>query len=88
MDETWFDTNHTTSHQWAAEDDYKNKKLPLEKGQRFVILHAGCEDGFPNGCEVVFKCISTDGRDYHTEIPKCLKNWLMNNWNLYYQKRD
>lgn len=48
-----------------------------------MVLHAGCEDGFPNGCEVVFKSISTDGRDYHTEIPKCLKNWLMNNWNLH-----
>jgi len=21
LDETWCDTNHTTSHQWAAEDD-------------------------------------------------------------------
>jgi hypothetical protein len=60
LDETWCDTNHTTSHQWAAEDDSKNRKLPLGKGQRFVILHAGCEDGFLNGCELVFKGISTD----------------------------
>jgi hypothetical protein len=53
---------HTTSHQWAADDDSKNRKLPLGKGQRFVILHAGCEDGFLNGCELVFKGISTDGK--------------------------
>jgi hypothetical protein len=26
LDETWCDTNHTTSHQWAAEDDSKNRK--------------------------------------------------------------
>ena len=31
----------------------KNRKLPLGKGQAFVILHAGCEDGFLNGCELV-----------------------------------
>jgi len=77
LDETWCDTNHTTSHQWAAEDDSKNRKLPLGKGQRFVILHAGCEDGFLNGCELVFKGISTDGRDYHTEMnSKIFEKWV------------
>lgn len=77
LDETWCDTNHTTSHQWAAEDDSKNRKLPLGKGQRFVISHAGCEDGFLNGCELVFKGISTDGRDYHTEMnSKIFEKWV------------
>jgi hypothetical protein len=77
LDETWCDTNHTTSHQWAAEDDSKNRKLPLGKGQRFVILHAGCEDGFLNGCELVFKGISTDGRDYHTEMNSIIfEKWV------------
>jgi hypothetical protein len=41
------------------------KKIPLNKGQRFVILHAGCKTGFLPGCELVFKTLSTDGRDYH-----------------------
>jgi hypothetical protein len=81
LDETWCDTNHTTSHQWAADDDSKNRKLPLGKGQRFVISHAGCEDGFLNGCELVFKGISTDGRDYHNEMnskifEKCVNEQL------------
>ena len=65
MDETWVDTNHTASHQWISSDPSKNRKLPLGKGQRFV---AGCEKGFSPGCDLVFKSISTDGRDYHTEM--------------------
>lgn len=31
------------------------EKIPLNKGQRFVILHAGCKTGFLPGCELVFK---------------------------------
>ena len=55
----------------------KNRKLPLGKGQRFVISHAGCEDGFLNGCELVFKGISTDGREYHNEMnSKIFEKWV------------
>ena len=68
MDETWVDTNHTASHQWISSDPSKNRKLPLGKGQRFAVLHAGCEKGFLPGCDLVFKSISTDGKDYHTEM--------------------
>jgi hypothetical protein len=31
------------------------EKIPLNKGQRFVILHAGCKTGFLPGCELVFR---------------------------------
>lgn len=43
LDETWVDTNHTTSHQWTSSEDAKNRKIPLGKSQKFVVLHAGCE---------------------------------------------
>ena len=68
LDETWVHTNHTTSHQWIGSNESKNRKIPLGKGQRFVVLHAGCEKGFLPGCDLVFKGTSTDGRDYHTEM--------------------
>ena len=68
LDETWVDTHHTSSHQWTSDSILKNRKIPLSKGQRFVVLHAGCENGFLPGCDLVFKSISTDGRDYHTEM--------------------
>jgi hypothetical protein len=55
-----------------------------------VILHAGCEDGFLNGCELVFKGISTDGRDYHTEMnsiifEKWVNDSLVDNVNSFNQ---
>ena len=53
------------------------KKIPLNKGQRFVILHAGCKTGFLPGCELVFKTLSTDGRDYHSEMNSVIFNkWV------------
>ncbi|CAG2257303.1 unnamed protein product [Mytilus edulis] len=30
LDETWVDTNHTTSHQWTSSEDTKNRKIPLD----------------------------------------------------------
>ena len=77
MDETWVDTHHTSSHQWTSDSIFKNRKIPLSKGQRFVVLHAGCENGFLPGCDLVFKSISTDGRDYHTEMnSKIFEKWV------------
>ncbi|CAC5395126.1 unnamed protein product [Mytilus coruscus] len=77
LDETWVDTNHITSHQWTSSDNAKHRKIPLGKGQRFVVLHAGYENGFLKGCYLVFKGISTDGRDYHTEMnSKIFEQWI------------
>ena len=40
-------------------------------------MHAGCTNGFLPGCDLVFKSISTDGRDYHTEInTKTFEKWV------------
>ena len=40
-------------------------------------MHAGCENGFLLGCDLVFKSISTDGRDYHTEMnAKIFEKWV------------
>ena len=68
MDETWVDTNHTASHQWTSSNPSNNRKLPLGKGQRFVVLHAGCEKGCLPGSDLVFKSISTDERENHIEM--------------------
>ena len=38
--------HHTTSHQWTSSDESQNRKNPLGKGQRFFVLHAGCETVF------------------------------------------
>ena len=41
-------------------------QVPLGKGQRFIILHAGSEKGFVNNALLLFKSRST--KDYHEEI--------------------
>ena len=69
LDETWIDSHYTPTKEWLTPEPYKGRKTHLNKGQRLVILNAGCkEKGFLPGCGLVFKSISTDGRDYHTEM--------------------
>ena len=68
LDETWVDTHHTASYQWTLPNPSDARKIPLNKGQRFVILHAGCKTVFLPGFELVFKTLSTDGRYYHSEM--------------------
>ena len=77
LDETWVETHHTAFHQWTPPNPSDARKIPLNKGQRFVILHAGCKTGFLPGCELVFKTLSTDGRDYHSEMNSVIFNkWV------------
>jgi hypothetical protein len=40
LDETWVDTHHTAPHQWTPPNPSDSRKIPLSKGQTFVILHA------------------------------------------------
>jgi hypothetical protein len=77
LDETWVDTHHTASHQWTPPNPSDARKISLNKGQRFVIVHAGCKTGLLPGCELVFKTLSTDGRDYHSEMNSVIFNkWV------------
>ena len=77
MDETLVDTHHTASHQLTPPNLLGARKIPFNKGQRFVILYTGCKTGFLPGCELVFKTLSTNGRDYHSEINSVIFNkWV------------
>ena len=78
LDKTWVDTHHTASHQWTPLNPSSDaRKILLNKGQRFVILYAGCKTGFLPGCKLVFKTLSTDGRDYHSEMNYVIFNkWV------------
>ena len=77
MDETRFDTHHTASHQLTPPNPSDARKIPFNKRQRFVILHTGCKTGFLPGCELVFKTLNTNGRDYHSEKNSVIFNkWV------------
>ncbi|XP_067654452.1 uncharacterized protein [Haliotis asinina] len=71
LDETWVNASHITGTQWHASSSSEScaRKLPFGKGERLIVLHAGCKSrGFLPGCSLVFKAKSKDNRDYHTEM--------------------
>ena len=76
LDETWVDSNAHPGRQWQAPEGQQQRKLPLNKGKRFVVLHCGGEMGFLPGCNLVFNSKSNDG-DYHSEINgPIFKDWV------------
>ena len=76
LDETWVDSNTHPGLQWQAPEGLPQRKLPLNKGKRFVILHCGGEMGFLDNCKLVFDSKSSDS-DYHSEINGLIfRNWV------------
>ena len=43
------------------------RSISTGKGQRLILLHV-VTTGFLPSCKLLFKSITTDGRDYHTEM--------------------
>ena len=80
LDETWVDTHCYPAKQWMAPSGHNSRKLPSNRGQRFVILHCGGEDtGFLENCDLVFLSKSKDGRDYHSEMNnRIFMDWVRN----------
>lgn len=66
LDETYINDNYTTSKQWSdgTASGFKGK---IGKGARFIIVHAGSENGFIPGALLAFRSKS-DTSDYHGEM--------------------
>jgi transposase len=80
LDESWINAHHTYDKEWQSLDGTKRREIPSSKGQRIVIGHAGSKaNGLVSGAELLFQALSTDGRDYHTEMNGVIfRNWLAN----------
>nr|CAD7256522.1 unnamed protein product [Timema shepardi] len=76
-DETWCNSGHTTSKSWmdttiASSSQARREglttgnKLPSGKGGRVILVHAGNENGFIPGAELIFHGKKDD--DYHDEM--------------------
>ena len=78
LDETWVDTHTYPAKQWVAPEGQQGRKLPISRGQRFVVLHCGSQEtGFVEGCDLVFLSKANDGRDYHSEMNgRIFENWV------------
>lgn len=75
LDETWIHSHYTVRKCWQNSSDASIKKND-NPGQRWIVVHAGGENGFIPGAELLYKCKSNTG-DYHHEMDtKNFTKWL------------
>ncbi|XP_030039359.2 uncharacterized protein LOC115454785 [Manduca sexta] len=76
IDETWLNANHTVSQTWTDDTAASTSKVPLGKGARLIICHAGsASQGFIPDCLLAFASKSTS--DYHEEMNfEVFKEWF------------
>ncbi|CAH1978972.1 unnamed protein product [Acanthoscelides obtectus] len=66
LDETWIFQNGTIGRSWQN-GNQKSVKAIKTDGKRYIILHAGNENGFIEGSEAIFSS-KTKLSDYHGEM--------------------
>ena len=66
-DETWVNAHHNNEYIWIDSDGTGGWKVPSGKGLRLIILHAGGENGWVEGADLVFRSKMNTG-DYHDEM--------------------
>jgi transposase len=89
LDESWVNVGHSVSREWkdktvtSARDAFikglsTGLKHPTQRGPRFILVHAGSENGFVNGAEMFFLA-KKNSADYHDEMDgPCFENWFEN----------
>lgn len=77
LDETWVNANHSPKFIWQSSTSQGGLKVPLGKGSRLIICHAGSADqGFIPSAQLVFQSKSTV--DYHEEMnSEVFKKWFL-----------
>lgn len=68
LDETWVNQNECVAKCWSTADGTVGPKLKTGKGSRFIILHAGGEDGFVPGGLLMFRSRNGSRGDYHDSM--------------------
>ena len=69
LDETWVNQNHTRGHIWQNSDNTEGLKVPIGKGGRLIVCHAGSPSfGFVKNSKLVFRCKSGSQADYHSQM--------------------
>ena len=68
--------HHGRDTLWVDMDGTAGWKRPSGKGGRLTVLHAGTENGWVGGAELVFRAKASSG-DYHNEtnIPHFMEWW-------------
>jgi len=74
MDETYIQASHSPRKGWQSEEIKHH--VPIGKGERLIIVHAGSETGFVPNAGLIFKSKSKSG-DYHDDMNfNNYKKWL------------
>lgn len=79
LDETWVNQNHSRSRCWKMSDGSGGLKVPIGKGSRLIVCHAGSAvSGFIPQSKLIFrsksKCKSSD---YHSEMTAAVfRKWF------------
>ncbi|XP_063394034.1 uncharacterized protein LOC134679122 [Cydia fagiglandana] len=78
LDETWIHCHYTVNKCWQSMSEQGIRKYD-SAGNRWIIIHAGSENGFVNGALAIWKANSKKG-DYHGQVntEKFIK-WITNN---------
>ena len=66
IDETWIDTACCNKRCWQGPST-QGLVQPVSKGQRLIMVNAGCKDGFIPGAQLIYKASCNTG-DYHREM--------------------
>lgn len=66
LDETWLNANHTVGRSWNDDTAASTSKVPVGKGSRLIICHAGTINGFVEGSLMAFASKTTG--DYHEDM--------------------
>lgn len=64
--ETWVNAHRSNDYVWIDNEGKGGWKVPSGKGVRLIVLHAGGENGWIDGVDLVFKS-KTNSADYHDE---------------------
>jgi len=77
LDETWIYQNGSQVRRWVHEREIKSNPSKIKpEGKRFTILHAGCNLGFLEGCDLLLDSKNND-RDYHkTMTGDLFQKWV------------
>lgn len=78
LDETWVNQNHSRKYIWQNSLSSGGLKVPVGKGSRLIICHAGCyELGFIKDCALIFQSKHTG--DFHQEMnSQVFREWFIN----------
>ncbi|KAF0748982.1 DDE 3 domain-containing protein [Aphis craccivora] len=79
LDETMVNQNHTRGHIWQNSDNTEKLKVPIGKGGRLIVCHAGSPSfGFVKNSKLVFRCKSGSQADYHSQMNATVfKKWFI-----------